>query len=248
MNSRFFSITSRAVSLFSSRFFPRVLAALAFVEAFATSSTCRGEAMFVEEFINQVSGANQNLSSIGWEAYGNATAVELTSAKGLEITGGIFVASGAGNPASPTGFLACGLMNDLAFNEYVAIKTDLKLDNPSKFSWRMHSTPGSQIDVRLLVQIGDKWYASSKEFNPQALGGPGEFPAVADKDCEVVIAFSRKAEDWKHFQLEPGSSLALGEALNADLPNLPVTGVGLYVATSGQTPSMLRLDTFEALP
>lgn len=202
----------------------------------------------MEEFTNQVSGRNQNLGSIGWEAYGNASAAPLTSAKGPEVTGGIFVASGAGNPAGPTGFLACGLMNDLAFNEYAAIKTDLQLPNPSRFSWRMHSTPGSQIDVRLLVQIGEKWYASSKEFNPQAFGGPGEFPAVAVKECEVLLAFSRKATDWNQFLLEPGSSMALGEALKADLPNLPVTGVGLYVATSGQTPSMLRLDTFEVLP
>jgi len=139
-------------------------------------------------------------------------------------------------------------MNDLAFNEYAAIKTDIQLDNPSKFSWRMHSTPGSQIDVRLLVQVGEKWYASSKEFKPESIGGPGEFPAVAVADCEVVLGFSRKAEDWNDFQLDPGSALALGEPSKVDLPNLPVTGVGLYVATTGQTPSMLRLDTFEALP
>lgn len=248
MNSHFFSTAIRTALSFPIRFFPSVLAAAAFVAAFPASPVCRGEALFVEEFFNQSSGKNQNLGSIGWEGYGNASAVNLTSAKGPEVTGGIFVASGAGNPASPTGFLACGLMNDLSFNEYAAIKTGVQLENPSKFSWRMHGTPGSQIDVRLLVQIGDKWYASSKEFNPQALGGPGEFPAVAAKDCEVVLAFSRKAGDWKHFQLEPGSSLALGEALKADLPDSPVTGVGLYVATTGQTPGMLRLDTLEALP
>jgi len=248
MKPHVISLARRVAASFPINFSQAVLAAGAIVGFFSASSICRGEALFVEEFANQVSGRNQNLSTIGWEAYGNASADNLTSAKGTEVTGGIFVASGAGNPASPTGFLACGLMNDLAFNEYAAIKTGLQLDNPSKFSWRMHSTPGSQVDVRLLVQIGDKWYASSKEFNPQALGGPGEFPAADAKDCEVVLAFSRKAEDWKHFQLEPGSSLALGEALNADLPNSPVTGVGLYVATSGQTPSMLRLDTLEALP
>jgi len=236
----------RVATSFPVAFFHSFLTAGAIITIFPAASICRGEALFLEEFSNQVSGLNQNLSTIGWEAYGNASADDLTLAKGPEVTSGIFVASGAGNPASPIGFLACGLMNDLAFNEYAAVKTGLQLDNPSKFSWRMHGTPGSQIDVRLLVKIGDNWYASSKEFIPEALGGPGAFPAVASADCEVMLPFSRKAEDWRHFQLEPGSALALGDALKVDLPNSAVIGVGLYVATPGQTPSMLRLDTLEA--
>ena len=248
MNSRFSSLAGCAAPSFLVKFFPGVLAAVAFVVGFPASPVCRGEPLFVEEFTNQVPGANQNLASIGWEAYGNASAVDLTSAKGPQLTGGIFVSSAAGNPSSPVGFLACGLMNDLAFNEYAAIKTDLQLNNPSKVSGRMHSTPGSQIQVRLLVKVGEKWYASNTEFSPAVQGGPGEFPAISAGDCETVFAFTRNAADWNNFTLEPGNSMAVGEPLKASLPASPVTGVGFYVATPDQKASMLRLDTLQVLP
>ena len=248
MNTHVSSLPNCASPSFLVRFFPGILAAVAFVAGFPASQVCRGEPLFVEEFTNLVPGVNQNLASIGWEAYGNASAVDLTSAKGPQLTGGIFVSSAAGNPSSPVGFLACGLMNDLAFNEYAAIKTDLKLSNPSKISWRMHSTPGSQVQVRLLVKIGEKWYASSKEFSTAVQGGPGDFPTVSAGECETVFAFTRNAADWNTFRLDPGNSLAVGEPLKASLPASPVTGVGFYVATPDQKASMLRLDTLHALP
>lgn len=212
-----------------------------------TGSTARSEPLFEELFTNE-GPANQGLISIGWQACAGAEARDVTAAKKEDLTSGIFVASAAGNPAAPTGFLACGLMNDLAINEYATVKTDLNIPSPGSFTWRMNATPGSNILVRLLVQVNGKWYASSKEASPTAFSGPGQFPAASVEECEVRFPFSRDANDWHGFELEPGSSMAVREVCKLNLPDAPVTGVGFYVSSPVQVPSMLRLDTLQILP
>jgi hypothetical protein len=212
-----------------------------------TGSAAHSDPLFEELFTNEMP-ANLGLTSIEWRAFAGMEARDVTAAKREDLTAGIFLASAAGNPAAPTGFLACGLMNELGINEYAAIRTDLNLSQPGSFTWRMNATPGSKIMVRLLVQVNEKWFASSREMSPTVLGGPGQFPAASVEESEVQFPFSRDARDWHEFELESGIAMAVGDACKLNLPNDPVTGVGFYVSTTSQTPSMLRLDTLRILP
>jgi len=207
-----------------------------------------GGAIYEELFSNPMSDANETLGALGWEAYANASATRISESKGNELRSGAFVASAPGNPSNPPGFLACGLMNELGINEYAILSPEVSLAEPSKIQWRMHGTPGSGVKVQVLVRVDDRWFVSKEVFRPVATGGPGEFQTADADTCLSSLDFKRNSADWSEFALDPKQSMEVGASLTADLPSGPLTGLGFYVTTENQTPSMLRLDTVQVLP
>ncbi len=220
---------------------------LAFAAGILAASTSYAAPLFEEQFSNSTE-FNQNLASIGWKGYGGSGAVDLTDSNPAERGGTLFVSIAPGNPAMPIGFLAAALLNENGMKEYAAIKTDLNLQNPGTFSWRMTANPGTSIQVRLLVKVGEKWYASRKGSSPATLGTLGEFPGFSVPQVESVFSFNTKASTWANFSLNPGASLAVGENLKADLPSSTVSGLGFYITTADNIGGILRIDTVQVIP
>lgn len=205
--------------------------------------------LFSETFTNTAPGtANQNVAAIGWQAYGGPEALDLSNATRGELNS-VMIAAVPGNPSDSKGCLALIMSNSRpSWPVYAVVKTGIEIREPSAISWRLHGAPGSTVRVRLLVQIGERWYASdisdtNKEYYEPALQGTAaDFADAETKAVTKTLIFSRDALDWRSLALEPGKVLKLGDTIAEDLPASGlITGIGFYVI-GGNTG---RVDTLE---
>jgi len=217
---------------------------LVFVSGFSAVSTCYCEPLFEEQFQNP-SSVNQNVASHGWSGYGGGSAIDLSNSFDAELNGTLLISCAIGNPASSQGFLAA-VLNE--YKEYAVVKSKLNLKNPGIFSWRMNASSGSSLSVRLLIEVEGKWYASRETFTPIAFGTSVDFSRAEPKEVETIFNFNRNAANWAYFRLQPGASLAVGDAVMENLPSSAVTGIGFYVYRSTNNSGILRIDTMQVLP
>lgn len=120
-------------------------------------------------------GALESLGWSGWGALGDARAVNLTStlsAKSTEPRLGriknIKAPNGTTMLAASSGSGAAGLDRFVAVVNFDVLSLDARL---GRVVWTQAVTK-SDAAVRLLVRVGDRWYASAKAFSNKALSTP----------------------------------------------------------------------------
>ncbi|WPJ97261.1 hypothetical protein SH580_06010 [Coraliomargarita algicola] len=202
-----------------------------------------GDVIYSETFDNNTAG-NLGSSSIGWSAYVGAFATDIS---GTIPNGGdrMGVADIPGNPSSDgdSYFFASNTGNTQDIS-WTGIETGLSLSNVSSISWRMGNAT-TATTVKILVQIGGSWYASSSDFSNSSTYTGGTFSSAgAADDVLQEFTFSTDAEDWLELTLNPGVTMSLGSAPVSDLSSSTITGLGFYVDTNN-TFTTARLDTLQ---
>lgn len=120
----------------------------------------------------------------------------------------------------------------------------IPLINQGGSTWSWHqgnsNTALAAENVRLAIQIGGSWFATSQVFtNPDVLLDT-DFSANAATE---TFAFTRTAAAWRDLTFVPGTSLALGAVRGSDIPQGDITAFGLY--SDVPLASVSRFDTFE---
>lgn len=193
-----------------------------------------------EELFTNVSGVPRNLASIGWSSYKGSSAEEVTMG-----TYKTHVTKYPGNPAEPEGFLGVNNGGESPFETTFAMVTDLSKSidlADTVITWSMGNNK-KDLEVRLLIKMGGKWYASDEVFSNSVTFNEAEkFSEASPDEVTQSLKFSPKASRWRQFTLDPGSSMALGGASGGDLSAKKVTGIGFYVVTPSAK-IFGRLDT-----
>jgi hypothetical protein len=85
---------------------------------------------------------------------------------------------------------------------------------------------GTGNPVRLCINVDDTWYATNATYDSGNVDSTGGGTGI-NKALET-ITISRTAANWKMLNFTAGSTLSLGNAPAADLPNGMVKGWGFY--------------------
>lgn len=128
---------------------------ISFLIALPSICPLLAQSLYQQSFDNLTSG-NISESSAGWYSYQGSTATNITSETSLS-----FLSNLAGNPGSAYGYLA---LNTSSANNYALVQTGLSFNaSKSVIKWNMGNS-NSSTTVRLLLKVGDNWYASSTTF------------------------------------------------------------------------------------
>jgi len=139
------------------------------------------------------------------------------------------ISGGPGNPASPAGFLtasnAPGATRLLVRN----LKPALALDG-AVLSFRFGANHG-QAQVRVVVRVAGRWYASDTVFTTSApLANSAAFAAAPAASVLKKLPFTRASSAWHALKLDPGAALSRDPAkLSAPLPAGPVIAIGFLL-------------------
>lgn len=216
-----------------------ILSLLALLTTLAVS---HGSVVYRETFGNS-KGADTFLSNINsvWKVYNGASGLAVDETAALTS---IHVSKGSGTPTDlpniGTKNATLSMTNGYAIsNAFVTLfeTTEMTLDAtvPTTFSWYQRNTNSTALD-RVVVQIGNAWYATSQTFtNTAAAASAGTFTLES-------FTFTTAASSWRDLNFVAGTSMSLGAVRTADLPTGDITGFGLLTAdTAGQ---YQRFDTF----
>jgi len=185
--------------------------------------------IFEENFTVPTLNQNKAVNYVGWSAYSGPTATDVSGT----VANPAYVAGALGNPNTTPGYLAL----IPTAGSVAAVRTGLTLNHVATVSWNMNSSSAS--GVRLLIQIGGNWYASSNVYVPSF---SGTFSTGTPAQVGISTTFTTTASAWRSFTLAPGGAMTLGAALTSDLPsNATITGIGFYDATATVT----RLETLQ---
>ncbi len=192
-----------------------------------------------------------SMSGIGWEAFGSSTAVDISD---VTASNTVYVGSGQGNPATPTGYLAAILGNPDAgsnvnrYPSYAAYESGLSLDlDGATVSWRMNASSGATCRVRVLIMVDSVWYVSNTSdtayeyYTPTTYGTSADFAAASVEDVEKSFSFTTNASSWRVFNLEEDSTMSIGDVPETDLSTSTISAIGLYIVGGGTG----RIDTFQ---
>jgi len=194
-----------------------------------TSAKLQSQVIYSEYFHNTAPSGNMYLANFGWSGYINSGATTVNA-------GNAYIPNLAGNPNSDNGYLSLSGLS----TSYGLIETFSAIDAAgSEITWSMGNSSTSTT-VRLLVQSGSSWYASSEVFsNATAYASQTAFSAATTDDVRRSLEFSTAAENWLSFTLTPGSEMTLGSVASSALSS-EITGIGFYVTTTSGT---TRLDS-----
>ncbi len=190
------------------------------------------------------------LTAAGWNGLVGATAA-------AAVTSQFSLSSAAGRPADldnvnagtsasqSQGFVfnSNNTSNILLYTAEYPVDTSLNQITTITF-YVGNSGNGAQLAAngfRVALEVGGNWYASDQLLvNSTGVANAAAFGANAQ---QVTFNFTSTAAAWRSLTVNPGTSLALGPALGADLPSGTITAFGVYSDTgSSQT---RRIDTFE---
>jgi len=209
---------------------PRIFPILLGLLLAAGASSAHAGVIYEQDFTVPVLNQNKAVNSVGWSAYSGATATDVSS----PVANPAFLGGALGNPNATPGYLAL----IPTAGTVASVQTGLALTQVGSISWNMNgsSTGGS---IRLLIQTGGNWYASSAVFTPTYTG---TFASGTPAQVAFSTTFTTTASAWRSFTLTPGSAMTLGPVLSSDLPSNPtITGIGFYDAA----PIVTRLDTLQ---
>ncbi|QNN23971.1 hypothetical protein HED60_17400 [Planctomycetales bacterium ZRK34] len=196
--------------------------------------------VYTEHFNNPTPSTNLNSSSVGWSTYAGSTAVDKTN-DGFGTGNQIGISWFTGDPAGPDdGYLFTNNSSTPAMTFGAIDNTFTPISQPQQISWIMGNSV-TTTTVRLLVQVSGSWYASSTAYSTNPAISSGSSFTTNAGSLGHTLNFSTAAAGWQNFTLTPGSTMALGSVLGADLPTDEITGIGFYISAS--TTTTVRLDT-----
>lgn len=209
-------------------------------------------AIYTETFDNTTAG-NYKAGQVGWSAFVGSAATDLTNVAGVGGTDYVAVANAAGNPSSPNGFIFAN--NGATANQkFALVDTQLgsvvSLTNGDSITWAMGNN-STTATAQILIQIGGdgtvgsgSWYVSTTT-KTSASYTTGTFPTAPT----TTLTFSTAMTEWKEFSLVSGTSMAVGNALTADLSSTTtITGIGFYLVDIASSGNSMRLDTLQVIP
>lgn len=201
------------------------------------SAKLQSQVIYSEYFLNTAPSGNMYLADFGWSGYIHSTAQTVTASNA-------YIPNLAGNPSPDKGYLTLSGLS----TSYAMLETFSGIDAAgSEITWSMGNSATSTT-VRLLVQSGSSWYASSEVFsNTTAYASQTAFSAATTSDVRRSLTFSTAADDWRSFTLNPGTAMTLGSVAGSDLSSL-ITGIGFYVTTTSGTTRLDSLVVTAAVP
>ncbi|PAW78539.1 MAG: hypothetical protein B9S32_06345 [Verrucomicrobia bacterium Tous-C9LFEB] len=212
-------------------------------------------ALYSETFDN-TSGANKTSGQIGWSAFVGSSALNLTNVAGVTNTDYVAVASAAGNPGTPNGFIFAN--NGATANQTFALvdttlSSPVTLANGDSITWTMGNNSATAT-AQILIQIGGdgsvgsgSWYVSTATRTSSSLN-TASFQSASESAVTATLTFSTSMSSWKEFTLSGGNSMAVGNTLLADLSSTTITGIGFYLVDTAGVGSSMRLDTLQIVP
>ncbi|MFA6287612.1 MAG: autotransporter-associated beta strand repeat-containing protein [Opitutaceae bacterium] len=191
--------------------------------------------VFFEEFTNTLASGNMYLSNFEWRGYRDATAANLSTTHA-------FIPQDMGNPNTKKGYLC---LEPGAAGTFAVVRTLYNIFDAATytFTWSMGNTATTST-VRLLVKVGDLWYASNEEFKNTSTYTAATFASTTAADVQRTLVFSTAAVKWRSFTLNPGTTMTLGPVLTANLPSSKIREIGFYVTTQAGVP-VVRLDSLK---
>lgn len=198
-------------------------------------SSLQGQTTLYEENFLNTSGTTVILATYGWVGYKGATATSISAAN-------VFIAPGDGNPNDTKGYLAATNNTSMGLAMYESFSAIDLADGTITFSMGNQST---STVVRLLIQNGGNWYASSQTFANTTAYNATSFSTTTTSDVRRSYAFSTAAANWMTFTLNPGTSMSLGSIAGSNLASSSITALGFYAELPASSPAV-RLDTVTA--
>jgi len=190
-------------------------------------------------------GTLESLGWSGWAALGDARAVNLThtlSAKSTEPRLGQIKA--IKSPNGTTLLAASSGSGSAALDRFVAVVTfdELSLDEGlGKVVWTQAVTK-SDAAVRLLVRVGDRWYASAKSFSNKALSTPMTVTNTQTHELDLAGRSGLNSTAWH--EVSSGDSLPIrrnGKRVRAPLGRA-ITGLGFLYEFGGAHDRRVYID------
>jgi hypothetical protein len=189
--------------------------------------------------------SNQTLTAWGggWSGYAGSSATDVTSVAAGSVDS---VSVGFLNTTPTTSWLSVNNNAAAVSRTFAAITTfsSINVANGSTITWNMGNANVNNT-VRLLVQVGGSWYASSSTFttNPGiATATTFASELLAGTAPLETLVFNTSASNWLSFTLTSGSSMVLGGAAAADLSSNAITGIGFYVVSAAAKGQVTRID------
>jgi len=208
--------------------------------AFLTSANA---AVLYSQTFNNVTGNNTVVGTVGWAGYLGANA---TAAPNNGSVDTVMIANVAGNPSTDgNSFLFA--QNPNTASQIFAATTTFASINPTTITWKQGNSD-TAIQVRLMVQSGGNWYASSTAFTNASTYTAATFSSAGNAaDVSKSFTFTTSASAWRSLTLTPGTSLILGSVIGSNLSSSSITGVGFFVSEPSLN-QKARLDTLEIVP
>jgi len=213
--------------------------------SYAVAQTAQAAVIYRETF-----GAKDNdtaPSTVGWKANVNAAGnASLTAA--LLGTGnngsGPQTNVNAGNidPGLNGVFYMSSTFGARALMWTEEYLVDRDLNSITSISYQQGNSASANA-TRVAIRIDSKWYVSTTATSNS---NPNYFNPFNSNALLVTLPFSTAASAWSNLTLTPGTSLAIGLALSASNPLLPlptgnITAFGLY---TDSVTDIIRFDNF----
>lgn len=124
--------------------------------------------------------------------------------------------------------------------------TGLNIDSATPeltLSWLQGNGGDGSGALRLAVQVGGQWYASSSVYTTPGQTA-AEFASLTSTTAvSQAVLFSGSASNWNVINFTPGSALSMGGQAVSDLSGA-ITGVGFFTV-SASTTNNIRLADFK---
>ncbi|WP_043584441.1 PEP-CTERM sorting domain-containing protein [Geminisphaera colitermitum] len=197
------------------------------------SGTAKGGTLYSEAFY---SFNNTNLSTVGWKGLlGSASnAVDYSTTNPVSPGLGVQGPNGDNTRGFVIGYITQTLPYALIYTEEFSFSTADYTD--LKFSWKQANNT-TVTTFHVAIKLNGSWYVSSTGLSMNtSAGGYGGMEA---KEYQ----FTNAANSWYSLSFALGSTLALGNLVETELPTGTITGFGLYAQRNGSG-ATLRLDDF----
>lgn len=207
--------------------------------SFSPASFAAPDSTWTEKFTYTGSGGTGTRQSMpaGWKSFAGASADSVDANPSNNIVG---VTNNPGSPnTDASGFVSMvpGTTNRVMAT-FTTFATGLDLAG-STVTWDQGNA-NTASEVRLLVKIGDNWYASASSFaNTITYTATTFSTATPSGDLVKALDFSTAASNWLTVTVTE-SRLTLGSISGLNLISSIITGIGFYVTTTGN--HTVRLD------
>lgn len=228
---------------------------LALLAVFLKAQAFAATTLYYQSFRHpdQVPGEGANIpfaqTTIPWRAYFGTNATDITATN----TGNrqVLVNWSSGSPSSEGPGYAYTRDTQTGSNRIFALVSEtffqpFSFDNgPLTASFRSNISHAG-IDVRLLIKVGESWYASAEGFD-LPVGTQSNF---SSNNAALILAMSQSMElttdasAWLNFTLNSGTGMALGSPVESDLTG-GISQIGFFVVHPDATAGTLiaRFDS-----
>mgnify|MGYP000701768660 CR=1 FL=1 len=189
-------------------------------------------AQVYEQRFTNLTGTNQNMSSVGWSAYANDQSGEVLAinAPPMVLTGGVSGGTGfvksSDNKDKGFVYLYTGTATKILTMANVKISRSTTAIDSIKFAMRDHSN-GFAYTSQVAVKVAGQWYVNEQIFN--VVTPP---PAVTTYTMRTFIWTN---SNWKKllFNVADPTTMAISADPAANLPAGDLENIGIYAENPG---------------